>query len=154
MKVLQDTPDRLILDETPWFLALMLAGFILIFVGSGLFIMSSELVFGLVFAVFGGGLGAVVLIALVERLQVIFDRKAGTVTIRRKSLLRYKQVTHALQDVSHAELETTFGSKGTTLARPVLLLTGGMSAGRHPLVTAYSNLSGPPKMVAAINAWL
>ena len=73
MKVLQDTPDRLILDETPWFLALMLAGFILIFVGSGLFIMSSELV---------------------------------------------------------------------------------LSAGRHPLVTAYSNLSGPPKMVAAINAWL
>ena len=114
MKVLQDTPDRLILDETPWFLAL----------------------------------------TLVERLQVIFDRKAGTVTIRRKSLLRYKQVTHALQDVSHAELETTVGSKGTTLARPVLLLTGGMSAGRHPLVTAYSNLSGPPKMVAAINAWL
>tara|TARA_R110002126_G_scaffold91397_1_gene217564 strand:- start:9 stop:527 length:519 start_codon:yes stop_codon:yes gene_type:complete len=154
MKVLQDSPDRLLLDETPWVLALMLTVFILIFAGSGLFIMSAEPMFGLVFAVFGGGIGAVVLIALVQRLQIILDRAAGTVTIRRKSMLRYDQVVHALEDVSHAELETTIGSKGTTLARPVLVLSRGMSAGRHPLISAYSNLSGPPKMVEAINRWL
>ncbi|ASM73507.1 MULTISPECIES: hypothetical protein [Roseobacteraceae] len=154
MKVLHDTPDRLILDETPWLIALLLAGFILVFVGSGLFIMSENLLFGLAFAVFGGGIGAVVMAMLIERLQIIFDRHAGTVTIRRKSMRRYTQVSHNLDNVSHAELETTIGSKGDKLSRPVLVITKGMSEGRHPLITAYSNLSGPPKIVAAINGWL
>jgi hypothetical protein len=155
MKVLQDTPDRLILDETPWLIALLLAGFVLVFVGTGLFIMSESLLFGLAFGGFGGIVGCVIMAVMVERLQIIFDRPAGTVTIRRKSLLRrYSQVSHVLDNLSHAELETTVSSKGDTLARAVLILSRGMSAGRHPLSATYSNLSGPPQMVAAINTWL
>lgn len=154
MKVLHDTPDRLILDETPWLIALLLAGFVLVFVGAGLFIMSENLLFGLAFGGFGGIVGCVVMAVMVERLQIIFDRTAGTVTIRRKSMRRYTQVSHALDNLSHAELETTVSSKGDTLARAVLILSRGMSAGRHPLNATYSNLSGPPQMVAAINTWL
>ncbi len=154
MKVLHDTSDRLILDETPWVMALLMAGFVLAFVGAGLFIMLENLLFGLAFGSFGAIVGIVIMVALVERLQIIFDRPAGTVTIRRKSMLRYSQVLHALENISHAELETTRNAKGNTLSRPVLVLAKGMSAGRHPLISAYSNFSSPPKIVAAINTWL
>jgi len=83
MKVIRDTPDQLILEETPWLLGIGMVGFILAFVGPGLFLVMSGEWMGLFFAAIGGGLGFMALAVFVERIQLIFDRVAGTLTVPR-----------------------------------------------------------------------
>lgn len=154
MKVLRDTPDQLILDETPWFWGIMLTLFTLVFVGVGMLVLPRTLAGGLAFIIFGGGLGLVAMVVFVHRVQVILDRVAGTLTLRRKSLLRQSEVVHALDHLHGAEIEETRSDNNQTLSRPVLILDGGMSAGRHPVVSAYSSGTMAQRMADSINTWL
>jgi hypothetical protein len=155
MKVTRDTPDQLVISNSPWLIGLMLIIFILIFVGVGLFVMTTEEFWiGLLFAGFGGGIGFGAFVAFVRRVQLILDRSTNSVTLRARSLLGFSEVRYSLSDLARAELDTTTGSKGGTLYRPVLVLTGGMSAGTHPILNAYTNGTSPHAMVAAINTWL
>ncbi len=111
MKVTRDTPDQLIISNSPWLIGLMLIIFILIFVAVGLLLITEDFWVGLLFAGFGGGIGFGAFVAFVRRVQLILDR-------------------------------------------PTLVLTGGMSTGTHPILNAYTNGTGPHRMVAAINTWL
>lgn len=160
MKVTRNSPDQLILSNTPWFIGISLAVFILAFVGPGLFLMSEGgegIWFGLFFAVFGGGMGVAAFCVFVRRVQIILDRDKNSVVIRRQSVFGYEAVEHDLSNLSHAELESTVSrsDKGTsTLYRPVLVLDKGMSAGHHPIVEAFSNGGGAKHLVDAVNAWL
>lgn len=157
MKVTRNTPDQLILSDTPWLIGIMLILFILVFTGAGIAITVSETWAGLIFAFFGGGMGVMAFCVFVRRVQVILDRPADQLLIRRQSVFGYSAVEHSLSDLSHAELEsTTSRRKGSssTLYRPVLVLSRGMSAGRHPVVAAYTNGKGPARLVDAVNAWL
>lgn len=160
MKVTRNDPNQLILSDTPWFIGIMLVFFILAFVGPGLLLMSEggeDIWFGLIFALGGGGLGFGAFCAFVRRVQVILDRTTDSIVIRRQSVFGYEAVEHALSNLSHAEVESTTSrsNKGTsTLYRPVLILSKGMSAGRHPIVEAYSNGSGSHRLVDAVNKWL
>ena len=160
MKVTRNTPNQLILSNTPWFIGITLVLFILAFVGAGVF-MASEggegILFGIFFALFGGGLGFGAFCAFVRRVQVILDRDKNSITIRRQSVFGYEQVEHVLSNLSHAETESTTSrsDNGTsTLYRPVLILDEGMSAGRHPIVEAYSSGRGAHRLVDAVNDWL
>ncbi|MEW2912571.1 hypothetical protein [Leisingera sp. JC11] len=160
MKITRNTPEQLILSDTPWLIGIMLAVFILVFAGAGLGMLSQggDLVLpGLVFALVGGGMGALAFCLFVRRVQVILDRPGGSILIRRQSVFGYSRVEHRLADLSHAEVESTtsHGKGGTrTLYRPVLVLDGGMSAGRHPVVEAYTSGRGAERLSDAINAWL
>lgn len=160
MKITRSTPEQLILADTPWLIGIMLALFILVFTGAGLGMLSQcgdQFWPGLLFTLFGGGLGAAAFCAFVRRVQVILDRPGGSIVIRRQSVFGYSEVEHRLADLSHAELEaTTSRSEGRTrtLYRPVLVLDSGMSAGRHPVVEAFTNTRGPQRLVDAVNAWL
>ncbi|PCH75254.1 MAG: hypothetical protein COC12_01470 [Rhodobacteraceae bacterium] len=154
MKVTRDTPDQLIIANSPWLIGLMLIIFILIFVGAGLLVMTEEFWIGLLFAGFGGGIGLGAFVAFVSRVQLILDRPTNSVTLRARSLFGFSEVRHALSDLTRAELDSTTESKGGTLYRPALVLTGGMSAGTHPILNAYTNGTSPQRMVAAINTWL
>lgn len=154
MKITRDTPDQLIIADVPWLLGIGLIIFILTFAGIGLAVFLQGEWMGLLFLLIGGGIGLLAFAAFVRRVQVICDRVAGTVTIRRKSLFGYSEVQHDLRHLSKAVLESTTGSKGGTLYRPVLVLDGGMSKGRHPIVEAYTNMSGPGRAVDAVNSWL
>ncbi len=160
MKVSRNTQDQLILTYTPWFIGITLVFFILAFVGAGLFMVSEGgegILFGLFFALFGGGLGFGAFCTFVRRVQVILDRNQGSLVIRRQSVFGYDAVEHALSDLSHAEIESSVSrsTKGSsTLYRPVLILDKGMSAGRHPIVEAYSSGRGAHGLVDAINDWL
>jgi len=160
MKVTRTTPDQLILSNTPWLIGLMLVVFILCFVGAGLF-MATEggegVLFGLFFALCGGGLGFGAFCVFVRRVQVILDRRTNSIVIRRQSVFGYDTVEHDLSNLSHAEVETTTSSrKGTSskMHRPVLIRDKGMSAGRHPIVEAYVSGGGAQRMVDAVNGWL
>ncbi len=160
MKVTRNTPNQLILSDTPWFIGIMLVFFILAFVGAGLFMISEggeNIWFGILFALFGGGLGFGAFCAFVRRVQVILDRPTNSILIRRQSVFGYDTVEHKLSNLSHAEIETTTSTsdKGTSkMHRPVLVLDKGMSAGRHPIVEAYVSGHGSHRMVDVINDWL
>jgi len=154
MKVTRNTQDQLIIAHTPWLIGLLLIAFILIFVAAGLFTMSETLIGGLFFALMGGGIGFGAFAAFVRRIQLILDRPSDTITIRTRSLFGFTEIQHALSSLSHAVLESTTSSKGSTLYRPTLILDRGMSAGPHPLTKAYTNTAGPGLVVNAVNMWL
>lgn len=160
MKVTRNTPNQLILSDTPWFIGITLVFFILIFVSLGIFLATEggeAILFGLIFALGGGGLGFGAFCAFVRRVQVILDRDKNSITIRRQSVFGYEQVEHVLSNLSHAETESTTSrsDNGTsTLYRPILILDEGMSAGRHPIVEAYSSGRGAHRLVDAVNDWL
>lgn len=160
MKVTRSTPDQLILTNTPWFIGITLVLFILCFVGAGLFMVSEGgegILFGIFFALFGGGLGFGAFCVFVRRVQVILDRNSNSILIRRQSIFGYDALEHELSNLSHAEVETTTSTRDRTTSkmhRPVLVLKKGMSAGRHPIVEAYVSGRGAQRMVDAVNNWL
>ena len=154
MKITRNTPEQLIIANTPWLLGIMLAVFILAFVAAGLAMVSQGVWAGLLFALLGGGIGLGVFAGLVRRVQVILDRPTDTITLRTRSLFGYREVQHSLSSLDRAVLETSISSKGTSLYRPTLILASGMSAGPHPVIKVYTNTSGPERAVKAINTWL
>ncbi len=154
MKMIRDTPDQLILEDTPWLLGIAMIGFILAFVGPGLFLVMSGEWMGLFFAGVGGGLGVMALAVFVERIQLILDRQAGTLTIRRATVLRYVQEVLPLSDLVGAELESRIGGKGGRTQRAALVLSDGTGRRLHPITEVWTNGAGPARTVAAITGWL
>jgi len=154
MKITRNTPEQLIVGETPWFLGIGLIFFIICFVGPGLAITFTGEPAGLLFALLGGGLGIGAFAVFVRRIQVILDKGQGSITMRERSLFGYSEVRHDLSNLAGAVIETTTGSKGSTLYRPVLVLDKGMSKGRHPISEIYTNGRGPHRLVEAVNSWL
>lgn len=154
MKITRDSPDQLIIAYIPWVMSLLLAGFILIFAGVGLSLLFDGELVGLVFGVFGAGIGGICFVVFVRRVQVIFDRPKQTFTLRRRSVFGYKENTRALGDVDHAILEHSTNSDGQRLDRPTVVMKRGKGDLRVPIVTAYSNIGGSGDIVQAINRWL
>jgi len=154
MKIIRDTPDQLILASVPWLMSILLTAIILIFVTVGLSLVFDGDLMGLFFAIFGGGIGAACFVAFVRRVQVIFDRRQQTFTIRRRTVFGYKENTRALGDVDHALIEHTTNSDGQRLDRPTLVMRRGGGDLRMPIVTTYSNSNRSSDIVEAINRWM
>lgn len=154
MKITRDTPDQLILASVPWLMSILLTAIILIFVAVGLSLVFDGDLMGLFFAIFGGGIGTACFVAFVRRVQVIFDRRQQTFTIRRKTVFGYKENTRALGDVDHALIEHTTNSDGQRLDRPTLVMRRGGGDLRVPIVTTYSNSNRSGDIVEAINRWM
>jgi hypothetical protein len=154
MKVTRDTPDQLILANTPWLLGGGLIFFIMAFVAPGLLIMYDGVWQGAIFALAGGGMGFIAFAVFVRRTQLILDLPSDSVTMRWRTVFGFKEVRHTLSNLARAELESTQSSKGGTLYRPVLILSQGMSAGTHPIIPSYTNTKGPRRLVDAVNGWL
>jgi hypothetical protein len=159
MHVTRNTPDQLILADTPWFMGIMLILFILIFAGAGLLIMSKAFWPGLLWTACGCGMGVAGFAVFVRRVQVILDRPSNSVTLRRQSLFGYQSVRHQLDHLGQAVAETTTSQNHDTgtrtiLTRPVLEFDRGMSVERHPIVEAYTSGNGAARLVNAVNTWL
>ncbi|WP_417729271.1 hypothetical protein [Roseovarius sp.] len=165
MKITHTSPDLLIIEEMPWFIAIMLSLFTLFFAGVGLLVMPQTLVGGLVFLLVGGGLGLAGVGIFVERLQVILDARAGTATLRSRTILRHRETTIPLVDVIRATGETTLSGSGTDgdgtrvqrkLHRPSLVLRDGAggTALLHPITEIYDSSRSSAEVVRAINDWL
>ena len=154
MHVTRNTPDQLIIADTPWLIGIMLIIFIVMFVGPGLLVVSDGVWQGWIFVIAGSGMGFIAFGVFVRRVQIILDRPADTITIRRRSIFGFSTIVHTLSNLSEAKLEVTTGSKGRTLYRPTLVLSQGMSTGDHPIVQAYSNFGGSERIVDTINSWL
>ncbi|MEM6305267.1 MAG: hypothetical protein AAF744_11130 [Pseudomonadota bacterium] len=153
MKVLRDTPEQLIIENNPIWLAVFLTGFALIFLGIGLFTMSTDFWLGLAFVAGGVLAGTVFLISFVRRTQVIFDRPQNRVEMRRRSLLGYSTRSWALEHFARADVQSSRSDNSTTY-RAVMVFDGGMDAGTHPITLVYSSGSGAQRACDAINRWL
>lgn len=154
MKISHDAPDLLILDYTPWVWAVVLMIPTLVFIGFGLSLLAEGGVLGGLGAILGSGIWIMALAIFVERLQVILDRHAGTVTLRRRTVLRYRQDVHDMAALDRAEVQRSSGSKGGSTYRPVLVFEGGEDRGIHPITQIYSSGRGAHRATDAINGWL
>ena len=164
MRITRNTSDQLIIANTPWLIGIMLILFILVFIGAGLLVATAEdgdLWFGILFGSLGGGIGIAAFCAFVRRVQIIFDRSTGKISIRRQSVFGYSSADHPLEQLSHVEIEQTTSfrdGRSSTLYRPTLILAAGSSAAniktRIPIVAAYTNGAGPNRIATAVNSWL
>lgn len=153
MKVTLNTPQKLIVEHKPWWPGLMAAGFVLVGVGVGWNMLSDGDLQGLMFGLTFVAMGLLAMWAFVRRAQIIFDRAANTIDIRRKSLTRHSRIVHKLEYLGGAHLESSH-SGDTPTHRAAITLTGGMSEGTHPLTKAYYSGGSPQRAVDAINAWI
>jgi hypothetical protein len=154
MKVTHDTTELLVLDHVPWGLAVLLMLPLLLFTFAAIGIFAAGDWAGAAGAVPGAVLFAMALVVFVERLQLILDRRTGTVTLRCRTLWRYRQDTYALASLARARVESKRGSKGKRLYRPVLVFDAGEDRGVWPVTEIYSSGQGADRTAAAINRWL
>ena len=154
LKVTTNTPDLLIVEDKPVFLGLMLIIFILVFVGAAAMIVASGEPWGILFGLFGGGMGFIGFAVFVRRVQVVFHRPEGYVEFRRRNLFGGSRVRHGLDEIARAELEESRSDDGGPLWRVALVIEEGPSVGRHPVTLAYTNGRGHQRVAEAINRWL
>lgn len=165
MKVTHTSSDLLIIEETPWFIAVMLSLFTLMSVAIGLLVMSQTLAGGLVFLLVGGGMGLAGVGIFVERLQLILDAGAGTATLRSRTIFRHRETVFPLSDVLRATGESTLSGGDTStdpsrvrrkVHRPSLVLRDGAGGDAllHPITEIYDSSRSSTETVRAINSWL
>lgn len=152
MKVTRNTPEQLIVDHHALVLASIATVLTLGFCILGVVIVADGSLIGLLFVAVGLGAGGGML-GQTERVQVILDRAAETLTIRRRNILRYNETEHTLSALDRADIETSRYNNATTY-RVTLVLTSDMSAGKHPVTEVYSSSPNHKRVADAINAWL
>lgn len=170
MRILEQTPDRLVLEIRPVALMVLCAGlFLLFFVlgfGMRLFLpaiaglmgipdmglSSLPRAPGLNLLGYASVIPLLVAVFLIKTRRLTFDRSSGKVTIASRGVLGRSEAGYPLADLHGARLDASrSGGSGTTW-RAVLHFAG--AAGDVP-VTPYSTSGpGPSRMVAAINGWL
>lgn len=151
MKVIRDTPDQLILENNPIFLAIAISLFGLLVVGIGLFTIAENFLSGVALLFLGLGLGIGFNILFVRRTQLILHAPDDLVTLRRRGWMGDTEQTWALKHLEKAIVETAPGSDTT---RPLIVFAGGMDAGTHPVTKVSSSGSGALITSETINRWL
>ena len=153
MKVTDETPEQLILENNPIWLALFVSIFGLVFFAIGLANLSADLTLGLAFMAGGLGIGIGFNMIFVRRTQLILDRPGNYVELRRRSWLGYSRMTWELRYLDRAIVETSHSGDSDT-HRAALVFDGGMDAGTHPVTLVYSSGRGAERAQDAINGWL
>ncbi len=111
--------------------------------------MDGEWVFGLMFGGIGTLTWGLCFAVFAKRVQLIFDTRVGQIVKRKRSILGYAQDVYPLGALRGATLEES-RSDGSTMYRPVLLMEGQENL---PVVSYYTNGSGPRRTADAINEW-
>ncbi len=147
MKITRTSPDRLIIEDRPWFLWLLLPG-----LGApSLFAALTGQVdgWGATLLVAALGIGALWVAWHYAPFQrFTFDRSTGTLTHQVTRLNGTKSWERPLTDIRRAADEGHY-SDGSRMQRVTLLTTDG----RYPLESGFTSSSRAP-VIAAINDWL
>jgi len=153
----------LIVDEVPWFVGIATFIFVMAFATPGVLLAMQGDWVGLIIGALGAGLGLGAMAMFAERLQVILDAGAQTVTIRSRTIVRRRETVFPLGDVIRATGEVTISKSvsdpsrpGRRVGRPALVLKDGSEQGQvlHPVTEIYSNSGGAALLIDAINDWL
>jgi len=153
MKATRNTPDQLILENNPIWLVVFINAFALIFIAVGLFMLPDELLIGIAFTL-GGLLIAVAFnLAFARRTQLILDRPANRIELRRRSLLAYYRQIWTIEDVTGATVQTSMSGDSPTHRAALNVHIYGRDE-VHPVTLVYTSGSGPAQAVTLINDWL
>lgn len=147
MKVVSNSPDRLVIENRPWFLWAVFFGL----GGTALFSAVTGQVgdWGTTFLVATMGTGAIWAGWRFEPFQrFVFDRQAGTFVHEVHRLTGSRTWQRPLADIRRAADEGHW-SDGARLERITLLTNDG----RHPLESGYGSTRRKP-VIDAINEWL
>ncbi|WP_299612969.1 hypothetical protein [uncultured Tateyamaria sp.] len=147
MTVVRNLPSQLILAHAPWVLGGGLIVCIIACAAAGLGLLAAGETAGLLTVLFGAGIPLGIFAMAIKRDQVIFDANAGTVTLQRRTLFRYKNAVHSLDTVRRADVEDF-----SDTARPVLTFQDDTAP--YPLVEAFLSGNGPRRSAMAVNDWL
>ncbi|HIP24480.1 MAG TPA: hypothetical protein EYG79_12945 [Rhodobacteraceae bacterium] len=157
MKMSQNTPDLLIIDDRPWLLGGILIGFITIFTGIGVAMLFAGLLAGIVMFLIAGSVFAAFYF-LVERTQLVLDARTGQLEIRKKSMRRMKRSAHALKDLRHTTVEARVSTgstgAGSNISRLILVMREGHGETNTPLTSALTSGGAAEKISPIVNAWL
>lgn len=153
MKIIENTPDLLIVEDAPWSMASTFS-FLIIFVlalaiavlPSGLFMLG--LILLLIALALMVGLGVTL-----ERTRVFFDGRRDNVSIRRQRAQGTRTVTRAMQDLDGAELQSN-SADSRDRQRVTMRFSGGDAPGNIPITRIYTSSSNHRIVTDTINAWL
>ena len=158
MKLLEDTETRLLIEDNPVVLGVILAIAIFLPLAIGLVMLASGSWFGLI------ALGIAVFLCIpfvvfLHRTRVILDRATGQVLIRTASLLGQNERTIPLAQVQGARVETsvsrsTCSNGGTPTVSETHRTVLQTTTGEVPLTDAYTAGDAAARMAQAINVWL
>jgi len=151
MRITENTPDRLILDDIPWIRGLLIIAATLYVLSMGFREMNAGRQFG-AFIIAGALIVGPLFFALfVERYQILFLRAEDRITKRKRSVLGYKETSHRLSDVLKASVVTSKRTDGPDMDHKILKVSDGTSI----RLVDYNTTSAAPSIVAkAINDWL
>lgn len=151
MKISRDTPDQLILEHKPWIFAILLC---LPILGAAGFTVYSIIDGEVLHALAGSGIvlfTAIFPVAFIRRVQLILDRAADRVTLRRRGFLKQTEDVFALKDLRQAFVQSS-NSGDTTTHRPALDVKGHPHG--VPILLVYSSGRGAGRDRDKINAWM
>lgn len=154
MRITQNTPTQLVVEDRPWLVAVMISLFVLIFFGVGLSMVLAAERYGFIFIFGAFGPGALSFWAFVRRSQAVFHAETNSLELRERSILGYKSVRHTITEIHHAEIETSHTGDNGPTSRIVFIIKEGQSAGAHPVTKVFSNSPNHQAIADTINAWL
>ncbi|MEW9918383.1 hypothetical protein AB2B41_02110 [Marimonas sp. MJW-29] len=153
MKVTRNTPEQLIVENNPLWLAIFISLFGLTFFGIGMANLGSDPGMGALFVACGLGIAVGFNMIFVRRTQLILDRSRDLVELRRRSWSGYSLMTWQLRYLERAVVQTSRSGDNDT-HRAALVISGGMDAGTHPVTLVYSSGRGARRAAEAVNGWL
>jgi hypothetical protein len=152
MKVIHRTDDLLMIEDQPWFIGIMMIIMALVFAVGGMAILASGQIFGgVMMLLIGVGVPVLIGALMVQRVRMTFDRRAGTVTRTRRSVLGLTQTTHALNRLDRARVGVSTDSDGTTYRMELDLRDPPEMV---PFTSYHTSGKRPEAMAQAVNDWL
>ncbi len=171
MRIVEQTPDRLVLEIRPVGLMLLCVGLFLLFftLGFGMRLVLPSLaglmgmpqtpmltnlpsVPGMNALGYASVIPLLVAVFLIKTRRLTFDRPSAKVTITSRGVLGRGETGYPLADLQGATLAASRSNNSGTTYRAVLQFSG--TTGQVP-VTPYSTSGpGPSRTVEAINSWL
>lgn len=151
----EDTHARLVIEDRPWLLGLVLVAVILIFVGIALFTWATQPMVAL-FCLAGAGLFGLMAGFMVRRSILILDRASGRAVWREVWLRGQREEVFDLSalvgTVVQTQRSTGRGGRSVVTSRVALRVTG--RADPVPLTLVYASGPGAGRAAEAIDRWL
>lgn len=180
MKVLENTPEHLVIQDRPIILRLVFLAAILVFCGAGVIaLMTGDIGTGLGLVTAGLVAGGFGFFMVLEDVLWRFDRARGHILCQRRKLHRMIEIEEDLSHLRGAVVDTIFVAgrernqganiklrsrtdgeeghrRGNELHRPELVFQIAESGGerRVPMVSGHSSGSAAEDIVCVINLWL
>ena len=150
MKIIEDTPDRLVVEDRPILIGLILT-VSLVFSVYLIFVGYSEGRMFLLFAMLFFAAGALLaFLTVVKRTRLVLDRTSGRMILRVASSRKTDETREPLKSVNRAVVQETH-STDSRGSRIVLTFEGRKSL---PLTNHFSGGTAPEHVVDRINAFL